>query len=95
MKICNRHWEAFTESLNINVLPLVSTVVSEEMLIYRKEDTLESEIENFEFGLKYNNNPKKFEEEVNKNNGCPICFLGEGFYNRILEIMRKENDKKD
>ena len=94
MKICDRHWKSFIESLNINLLPLVAVVVSEEMLVYKTDNSLESDMENFKFGLKYDNNPQKFKEEVEKNNGCPICYLGEDFYNRVIERLRWENATK-
>ncbi len=91
MKICDRHWKNFIESLNANLLPLVSIVVSEEMLVYKTDNSLESDMENFKFGLKFDNNPKKFEAEVDKNGGCPICYLGEDFYNRVVERLKREN----
>lgn len=77
MKICERHWIAFTESLPIQVLPLVSIVVSQEMLTE-------------EMGEKFSWDYKAFQMEIEKNGGCPICYLGEDFYNLVLQKLKKE-----
>lgn len=95
MKICNKHWIALTEALNPNVLSLVDIVISQEMLIKNADNTLEAQLENFKFGMQFDNNQEKFGEEVEKQGGCPICYLGEDFYNRIVKILNKEEGKVD
>ena len=85
MKICEKHWKDLVNNLPVSVLPKVSIEIS-TMMFSNESD-----------GDKYDWDYRKFIEDVEAHGGCPICFKGEEFYNKIVEKLNgdyKEDERE-